>query len=132
MHMLWLLQVWYDYARWQADSGGGVAQTTACLQRAVHALPDCLLLFFALADLHEAQGDVAAAKQVCCLHQATVAAASGGIPSFLSLALKGWLQACVVLHAALSLTHWDMAKSLYHRSPPHLTYLRDRLLPSLA
>jgi Tfp pilus assembly protein PilF len=58
------LQVWYDYARWQADSGGGVAQAAACLQRAVHALPNCLLLFFALADLHEAQGDVAAAKQV--------------------------------------------------------------------
>ena len=59
-----LRQVWYDYARWQADSGGGVAQATACLQRAVHALPNCLLLFFALADLHEAQGDIAAAKQV--------------------------------------------------------------------
>jgi hypothetical protein len=58
------LQVWYDYARWQADTGGGVAQATACLQRAVHALPNCLLLFFALADLFEAQGDVAAAKQV--------------------------------------------------------------------
>lgn len=58
------VQVWYDYARWQADSGGGVAQATACLQRAVHALPNCLLLFFALADLHEAQGDSAAAKQV--------------------------------------------------------------------
>lgn len=60
------LQVWYDYARWQADTGGGVAQATACLQRAVHALPNCLLLFFALADLFEAQGDVAAAKQVRC------------------------------------------------------------------
>jgi hypothetical protein len=59
------VQVWYDYARWQADTGGGVAQATACLQRAVHALPNCLLLFFALADLSEAQGDVAAAKQVC-------------------------------------------------------------------
>lgn len=108
------LQVWYDYARWQADSGGGVAQATACLQRAVHALPNCLLLFFALADLHEAQGDVAAAKQVRGLRTW-----SGTDKQ--QLVHPAWFclqQACVVLHAAVSPTEWEMAKSMYHRSPP--------------
>jgi hypothetical protein len=56
--------VWYDYARWHADSGGGVAAAAACLLRAVAALPDCLLLHFARADLEEAQGNTQAAKDV--------------------------------------------------------------------
>jgi hypothetical protein len=57
-------QVWYDYARWHADAGSGVAQATACLVRAVAALPSCLLLHFALADLQEAQGHTDAAREV--------------------------------------------------------------------
>jgi hypothetical protein len=57
-------QVWYDYARWHADAGSGVAQATACLVRAVAALPNCLLLHFALADLQEAQGHTDAAREV--------------------------------------------------------------------
>jgi hypothetical protein len=59
-----LHQVWYDYARWHADAGSGVAQATACLVRAVAALPNCLLLHFALADLQEAQGQTEAAREV--------------------------------------------------------------------
>jgi len=80
------VQVWYDYARWQADSGGGVGQATACLQRAVHALPNCLLLFFALADLYEAQGDVAAAKQVC----AAAASLSGSCNVHREMSYTAW------------------------------------------
>lgn len=56
--------MWYDYARWHADAGSGVAQATACLVRAVAALPNCLLLHFALADLQEAQGQTDAAREV--------------------------------------------------------------------
>eukprot|EP00775_Hariotina_reticulata_P002070 gene2070-2390_t len=64
MCLLHFPEVWYDYARWHADSGGGVAAAAACLLRAVAALPDCLLLHFALADLEEAQGNIQAAKDV--------------------------------------------------------------------
>eukprot|EP00879_Flechtneria_rotunda_P025212 GHRR01026781.1.p1 GENE.GHRR01026781.1~~GHRR01026781.1.p1 ORF type:complete len:542 (+),score=148.52 GHRR01026781.1:427-2052(+) len=64
MCLLHFPEVWYDYARWQAESGKGVEQATLCLVRAVAALPDCLLLHFALADLEEAQGNTAAAKEV--------------------------------------------------------------------
>lgn len=58
--------MWYDYARWHADAGDGVASATSTLLRAVAALPNCLLLHFALADLEEAQGNTAAAKEVRC------------------------------------------------------------------
>lgn len=57
--------MWYDYARWHADAGDGVASATTTLLRAVAALPNCLLLHFALADLEEAQGNRAAATEVC-------------------------------------------------------------------
>jgi hypothetical protein len=67
--------VWYDYARWQLDMGR-TNEASTCLQRAVHVLPNCLLLFFALADLHEAQGDAAAAKEVC-----VCVCVSCGVPS---------------------------------------------------
>ncbi|WIA36938.1 hypothetical protein OEZ86_008179 [Tetradesmus obliquus] len=64
MCLLHFPEVWYDYARWHADAGSGVAQATACLVRAVAALPNCLLLHFALADLQEAQGHTDAAREV--------------------------------------------------------------------
>ncbi len=62
-----MVQVWYDYARWHADSGGGPQQATAVLARAVGAMPSCLLLHFAMADMEEAQGQTERAKQVSAL-----------------------------------------------------------------
>lgn len=57
-------EMWYDFARWHADAGGGPEQATAILTKALQALPGCLMLHFALADMEEAQGQIERAKQV--------------------------------------------------------------------
>jgi hypothetical protein len=56
--------VWYDYSRWHGESGTGPNAAAAVLERAAEALPDCLMLHFALADLREAAGKGEEAKQV--------------------------------------------------------------------
>lgn len=118
--------MWYDYARWQADSGGGVGAATACLQRAVHALPNCLLLFFALADLHEAQGDVAAAKQVgLCGWGARILGCSEcgvcRVGAVLWFDLQKWtclLKRCVVSSSVAQATNSKLCGASCSRVPP--------------
>ena len=57
-------QVWYDAARWHAESGTGPQAAVAVLSKAAIALPSCLLLHFAWADMEEAQGNLQQAKEV--------------------------------------------------------------------
>jgi cleavage stimulation factor subunit 3 len=58
-------EVWLDFAAWQAEGGGlGPAAAVAVLDRGQKALPTTLALHFAAAELHEAGGDVAAARAV--------------------------------------------------------------------
>jgi cleavage stimulation factor subunit 3 len=54
--------MWAAYAHWHAVHGRAAAGA-AVLARAVAAVPECLLLWLALAEAEEASGDVAAAKQ---------------------------------------------------------------------
>jgi hypothetical protein len=57
-------KVWYDYARWHAESGGGPDDALKALAAGSEAQPDCLMLHFALADAHEAAGRGEEARQV--------------------------------------------------------------------
>ena len=67
--------MWYGHVRWHSvEGGGGPAMAAAVLTKARAALPDCLLLHFAAAELEESRGENDAARgifeelvQVSCL-----------------------------------------------------------------
>jgi hypothetical protein len=116
-------QVWFEYSRWHADAGGGLAQATACLVRGVTSLPDCLLLHFALADLHEAQGNVDAAREV--------GTASSNSPMQLHLISSCFPHTTTTTSTSILHTHicrHDLPNTalLPSPSPPHLLGARKK------
>lgn len=62
--MYYFPEVWNDYASWQSEQGAGPHEAVLVLTRAQKALPDCVMLRFAHADLEESQGNVDKAKEV--------------------------------------------------------------------
>ncbi|KAK9824661.1 hypothetical protein WJX72_012141 [[Myrmecia] bisecta] len=58
-------EIWYGYARWhQLGPGGGIMAAKAVFSRARKALPACVMLHFAAADMEEVRGEVGAATAV--------------------------------------------------------------------
>ncbi|CAG9463567.1 unnamed protein product [Pedinophyceae sp. YPF-701] len=57
-------EVWYEYARWHMTdpAGKGHAEAVKVLGRGVEACPGCLALRYAMADVHEANGELAEAR----------------------------------------------------------------------
>ncbi len=60
-----LMQVWYSHVRWHSvEGGGGPAMAAAVLNKARAALPDCLVLHFAAAELEESRGEIDASRSI--------------------------------------------------------------------
>lgn len=58
-----VLQIWYSHSRWHmVGGGGGPAAAAAVLIKARAALPDCLMLLFAAAELEETRGESETAR----------------------------------------------------------------------
>nr|XP_043627865.1 cleavage stimulation factor subunit 77 [Erigeron canadensis] len=63
MYLYHYPDIWFDYATWHAKSGS-IDSAIKVYQRSLKALPDCVLLRYAYAELEESRGAIQAAKKV--------------------------------------------------------------------